>query len=115
MRIILTTCMCVAVLCLLLAVCWHAHASRLGDLQVCDSTDFFYRGCPSSVHFLNRSSGRHLSIADNPQMKGIAGLRYHIDPHPRFCGSDRFVIFTTTTDGRVDLAIRTADLVDTTT
>ena len=30
---------------------------------------------------------------------------YHIDPHPRFIMNDRYVVFTTTVLGRVDLAV----------
>jgi hypothetical protein len=54
-----------------------------------------------------------VQIINNPEMKGIVGARYHIDPHPRFCGSDRFVVFTTTVRGEVDLAVvRVDDLID---
>jgi hypothetical protein len=65
------------------------------------------------VYFLNRPTGKYLKIVDNPGMGGITGSSYHIDPHPRFCGLDRFVVFTTTIRGEVDLAVvETADLVD---
>jgi hypothetical protein len=51
----------------------------------------------------------------NPEMKGITGSQYHIDPHPRFCSDDRFVVFTTTVRGQVDVAmVNTADLIDAT-
>lgn len=85
--------------------CWHAHTSR--DLRhvVADSNERFYRGCPSKVGFLNRESGIYVEIADNPEMKGIVGSQYHIDPHPRFCSQDRYIVFTTTVRGQVDLAI----------
>ncbi|OGV81512.1 MAG: hypothetical protein A3K19_25990 [Lentisphaerae bacterium RIFOXYB12_FULL_65_16] len=93
--------------------CWHAHGTRNGDGLICDSTQKFYRGCPSSVHFLNRRSNTFLKVIDNPGIDGIAGSNYHIDPHPRFCGSDQFVIFTATVRGQMDLAIvKTADLID---
>ncbi len=97
------------------AQCWHAHSSRNGDYLVFDSHGQtpFYRGAPSSVYFLNRRSGKHLKIVDNPEMKGITGPHYHIDPHPRFCCSDNFIVFTTTIRGEVDLAVvRTSDLID---
>jgi hypothetical protein len=93
--------------------CWHAHATRDAAYLICDSNERFYRGCPSSVHFMNRDTGKVLRIVDNPEMKGYVGANYHIDPHPRFCGSDRYVVFTTTVRGEVDLAvIKTADLID---
>lgn len=91
--------------------CWHAHDSADGRYLICDSTEKFYRGCPSSVHFHDRQAGTFLKVIDNPGVDGIAGSNYHIDPHPRFCCGDRFVVFTTTVRGQIDLAmIKTADL-----
>ena len=94
------------------AHCWHAHISRNGDYMISDSNGLkerYYRGCPSSVFFLNRRTGKHVQILSNPEMKGIVGARYHIDPHPRFCASDKLVVFTTTVRGEVDLAVIEAD------
>jgi hypothetical protein len=45
-------------------------------------------------------------------MPNLVGARYHIDPHPRFCAQDQWIVFTTTIRGQVDLAlVKTADLV----
>jgi len=84
---------------------WHAHATHDGMYLVGDYNDRFYRGCPSKVNFLNRKTGREVQLADNPEMFGITGANYHIDPHPRFCCGDQYVVFTTTVRGVVDLAI----------
>lgn len=93
--------------------CWHAHNSQDGNYLVCDSTERFYRGCASSVHFLDRHTGATFKIIDNPAVEGVTGANYHIDPHPRFCCGDRFVVFTTTVEGQVNLAmVKTADLVE---
>jgi hypothetical protein len=97
------------------AHCWHAHNSKDGDYLVCDSNEKFYRGCPSSVYFMNRHTETCIKIIDNPEMKGLTGSQYHIDPHPRFCAGDTFITFTTTVRGEVDLAIvKVADLIDAT-
>ncbi len=86
--------------------CWHSHNSRDGSMLVTDShTGGFYRGCPSGVHFFNRDTGKRLTLANNPARQDFAGRCYHIDPHPRFCCGDRYVVFTTTILGNVDLAI----------
>ncbi|MBI5032182.1 MAG: hypothetical protein HZB51_16755 [Chloroflexi bacterium] len=95
--------------------CWHAHHSRSAHTQclVSDSNERFYRGCPSGVHFLNRVTGKEIQIIRHPEMSNFTGARYHIDPHPRFCGQDRFVVFTTVIRGQVDLAIvKTSDLIE---
>jgi len=84
---------------------WHAHASRDGRLLVNDTHEGFYRGCASSVHFLNRQTGKRLTLAENPARDDHIGRHYHIDPHPRFCCGDRYVVFTTTVRGEIDLAI----------
>jgi hypothetical protein len=65
---------------------------------------------------MNRRTETCIKIIDNPAMKGLTGSQYHIDPHPRFCGGDAFITFTTTVRGEVDLAmVKVADLVDATT
>jgi hypothetical protein len=92
--------------------CWHSHSSQTGDYIIGDSNSKFYRGCPSSVHFLNRNTGRLVKLVDNPEMSTYVGRTYHIDPHPRFSCDDQYVVFTTTLRGEVDVAIaRTSDLV----
>ncbi len=96
--------------------CWHSHNSRDGRWIVGDSNTRFYRGCPSSVHFLNRDTGRILTLAEHPERCDYSGRNYHIDPHPRFVCGDRYVVFTTLVRGEIDLAIvPTPDLVERTT
>jgi len=84
---------------------WHSHCSRDGMYLAGDATDAFYRGCPSTVNFLNRHTQREVRLASNPKMPGITGANYHIDPHPRFSGDQKYITFTTTVRGEVDLAI----------
>lgn len=85
--------------------CWHSHSSQQGEYIIGDSNVKFYRGCPSSVHFLNRKTGRLVKIIDNPAMEDYVGGHYHIDPHPRFSCGDQVGVFTTTVRGAVDLAV----------
>ncbi|MFW5985583.1 MAG: hypothetical protein ACOCQ1_04795 [Halanaerobiaceae bacterium] len=85
--------------------CWHSHSSKDGDYIVCDSNKEFYRGCSSSVLFMDRNTGKVIKIVDNPEKADYTGSNYHIDPHPRFCGQDQFIIFTTTIRGQVELAV----------
>ena len=95
--------------------CWHAHTNRNGDFLVFDSHGQrpFRRGAPSSVYFLNRHTGKNVKIVDNPEMPGISGSNYHIDPHPRFCCQDELIAFTTTIRGEVDVAfVKTSELIN---
>jgi hypothetical protein len=92
---------------------WHSHCTKDGMYLVGDANERFYRGCPSTVNFLNRKTQRELHILSNPEMFGITGSNYHIDPHPRFCCLEQYVVFTTTVRGEVDLAIvPSKDLID---
>ena len=92
--------------------CWHSHSSRDGRLIVGDSNNGFFRGCASTVHFMNRDTGKVIVLAEHAECTDYAGRNYHIDPHPRFCCNDQYVVFTTTVRGEVDVAIvPTADLV----
>lgn len=87
---------------------WHAHNDATRGLIVADNNHRekgFYRGCPSTVDFFNRETGASVRIVRNPEHSDYAGRSYHIDPHPRFCLDDRYIVFTTTVRGTIDLAI----------
>lgn len=78
-----------------------------------DANERFYRGGPSTVNFLNRRTQHEERLLSNPEMPGLVGSNYHIDPHPRFVGGEKYVVFTTTVRGEVDLAIiPTSDLIE---
>jgi hypothetical protein len=54
---------------------------------------------------MNRETGKVITLVENPARHDYVGRNYHIDPHPRFVGNERYVVFTTTIRGEVDLAI----------
>ena len=85
--------------------CWHSHSSRDGQLIVGDSNNGFFRGCASTVHFMNRTTGKVIVLAEHGERTDYVGRHYHIDPHPRFCANDQYVIFTTAFDNAVALAL----------
>ncbi len=65
------------------------------------------------MQFLNRETGKTLVVVDNPERADYAGRNYHIDPHPRFVCGDRYVVFTTTIRGEIDVAVvETGQLVE---
>ena len=47
--------------------CWHSHSSRDGRLIVGDSNNGFFRGCASTVHFMNRNTGKVIVLADSAE------------------------------------------------
>jgi hypothetical protein len=92
----------------------HAHCHPSEPFLVFDHVvGKCRRGGPTEVWFLNRRTGKEIRIAANPAMEDYIGSSYHIDPHPRFCAQGRYVVFTVTVNGHLDLAIvPTADLID---
>ncbi len=91
-------------------VTFHILTRKVAPLQqgfyfVNDSNNGFFRGCASTVHFMNRDSGKIIVLAEHAECTDYAGRHYHIDPHPRFCCNDQYVVFTTRVRGEVDVAI----------
>ncbi len=92
---------------------WHAYSSRdesfyVYDEVVYDKYDKWYRGCPAKVTFYDAKTDKEIDIVsympandftpDNP-------CDYHIDPHPRITDNEKYIVFTTTELGGVDLAV----------
>ena len=92
---------------------WHAHDFDHARLLVADKHHLtgFYRGCPSSVYFIDRENKKEVTIVSlNPEHHSLGSV-YHIDPHPRFSPDGSMVVHTTTVRGEVDIALTlTADL-----
>lgn len=87
----------------------HAH---------CDKTLRYYCGDvnpytwtpekPCRVFFFDRQTGREIAIASAlpvPTMPPRDWRAYHTDPHPHFSPDGRYVIYTTTARGALDVAV----------
>ena len=97
---------------------WHSHCTRDESLFVYDEKKLerydgkWYRGCPAALHFLNRRTGKLLTIiSEMPENEFTPQHQtaYHIDPHPRFSENEKYVIFSTTELGGCDLAVAVVD------
>lgn len=93
---------------------WHAHCTKDENYFIVDGSlpsmgHHWWRGCVSVVRFYNRSTQKLCElISYNPIVEGWTPEHpsiYHIDPHPRFVWDDQWVVFTTTVQGRVDVAL----------
>ena len=86
----------------------HAHCDAAERFLVADAVPS--DRSESRVAFLNRETGRAVDIVS--QLPHLPELRkYHIHPHPRFGLDDRYICYTTTVLGQVDIAfVRVADL-----
>ncbi len=85
----------------------HAHADTTETYVVADAIP--HDLSESRVAFLNRRSGRAIDIVSHlpypaPDLSAWKS-KYHVHPHPRFTPDDRYIIYTTTVRGRVDVAL----------
>ena len=72
----------------------------------------WFRGCPAGVKFYNRETDKEIDIVtEMPENEFTPEnqCKYHIDPHPRFVSGDKYIVFTTTELGSVDLAVAVVD------
>ncbi len=98
---------------------WHAFASRdekylLYDYK-CTSEEDFYRGGPAGVAFVNTETGKEIAIATALPPTGTPEhpFNYHPDPHPRFVSDEKYVLYTTSEGGGLDIAlVKTEHLIE---
>lgn len=89
----------------------HSHITRDEKYVTADIFQYYegekwYRGCATTVNFYNTETCRAMDIVStNPALYTKENpCTYHIDPHPRFLAGDRYVGYTTTVLGQVDVA-----------
>lgn len=82
----------------------HANTSPDGSLLVLDAMP---SDAPDSHHvrFVNLRTQRAVDIVSRlPALSDPELRRYHVHPHPQFCGDGRYICYTTTVHDRVDAA-----------
>jgi len=90
----------------------HAHTDASETLIVADCLPGPGTGI-NRVVFINRKTGREIEIVSHMDYPPEALRRYHVHPHPQFCLRDRYICYTTSVRGRIDVAlIPTSRLLD---
>jgi len=93
----------------------HSHASADGQHLAGDIGTYQWNQKPCRVAYFNRQTGKEIDIAaalPPPPFPANIGHYYHAHPHPQFVAGDRYVAYTTTVNGVLDLAlVPLADLV----
>ncbi|WP_221774303.1 hypothetical protein [Puniceicoccus vermicola] len=90
----------------------HAHSDTQDRWLVMDSLP------PDSpldhkVTFANLQNGRSIDIVSLMDQVPPELKKYHVHPHPQFCGNDQYICYTTLVMGKVDVAfVRVADLLE---
>ena len=82
----------------------HADSSRCGRYVVADAMSD-PAVCDCRVIFKDLQSGKETVLVDSPSLPANATQCGHLHPHPQFCCGDKYICYTTTVRGRVDLAI----------
>ncbi|MFA6961754.1 MAG: hypothetical protein WC205_13450 [Opitutaceae bacterium] len=90
----------------------HGHADESGKLVVVDCLPPD-RPEEGRVAFYNRETGRKINIVSLIPYPDDRQQSYHVHAHPQFCGGDRYICYTTTVLGGIDVAFTLVDeLVD---
>jgi hypothetical protein len=82
----------------------HSHCDAGGQYLVGDiGTYQWASGC--TVAFYNARTRKQINIVTSLPQPPHPRSGYHLDPHPQFCLGDRYICYTTTVLGSVDVAI----------
>lgn len=83
----------------------HAHADRTAKRFVADQSPYQWDEEPCTVLFYDRITGVERAIVSAMPKPPDGRDPYHIDPHPQFCADGRWIVYTTTVRGRVEVAL----------
>jgi hypothetical protein len=87
----------------------HAHCNADRTLWCADESPYKWADQPCQVLFLERATGRVVPIVSGMPAPQVDRGWYHIDPHPQFSPDGRWICYTTTVRGRVDVALCAVD------
>lgn len=96
---------------------WHGHSSKDNRFFVADNIadeNGYYRGCAANILFYNRKTRQKVDIVTKaPALSSHEKPSvYHVDPHPQFVNNDKYIVYTTSVFGSIDVAIvKTSDLI----
>ena len=87
----------------------HAHADTTGNYLVADIGTYpleNWKDGKCRVRFKNLKTGKSANIVSAlPAPFGDRFSKYHVHPHPQFCANDRWICYTTTVLGEIDVAL----------
>ncbi len=83
----------------------HTHCDSSRRFWCADESPYKWAKVPCQVLFYDSKTGKETAIASALPQPPWSRRAYHIDPHPQFSPTDRYVIYTTTVAEDVTLAI----------
>lgn len=83
----------------------HSHSDRTGQLLVGNVNPQHIDYNLWWVSFFNVATGREIRIVTKVPTLPVLSDQYRTCPQPRFCLNDRWITYTTTVLGRVDVAL----------
>lgn len=94
---------------------WHSFATADEKYFVYDAKktteEAFYRGGPACVRFVEAETNKEIDVISYLPPLGTPEepFNYHPDPHPRFVCGEKYVVYTTTVRGTMDVAVVKVD------
>lgn len=83
----------------------HAHCDPSRQYWCADQSPYTWKEKPCEVRFYDRAAGREINIVTALPLPPYGYGQYHLDPHPQFSPKGTWVIYTTTVQGKVDVAL----------
>lgn len=83
----------------------HTHCDSTRRFWCGDQSPYTWHESPCQVLFYDAQTGKETAIASALPKPTWPRSAYHIDPHPQFSPSDRYIVYTTTVAEDVTLAI----------
>lgn len=93
---------------------WHSHSDKTDRYLVGDNhlRDEHRQPTGAKVSFYNIETGREVDLVSVMPIPDPYYGWYHVHPHPQFSLDDRYIVYTTTVRGTVDVAMTpVADLI----
>lgn len=83
----------------------HTHCDSTGRYWCADQSPYHWAKVPCQVLFYDAVTQKETAIASGLPLPPWPRQAYHIDPHPQFSPTDRYVVYTTTVADGVTLAL----------
>ena len=87
----------------------HTHCDSTGRFWCADQTPYKWLERPCEVKFFDRETQKQIDIVRAMPYPPYHRDVYHIDPHPQMSPMGTHVVYTTTVNGAVDVALAPVD------
>jgi hypothetical protein len=83
----------------------HAHCNYSSEFFCADQTPYNWHNEPVQILLYDRKNQRETPIVSAMPQPPMPREPYHLDPHPHFSSNDEFIVYMTTVNNMIDVAI----------